>query len=79
MPTKVKKPDKATISLVMSEMGKKGGEERGKRIRAGQLPVSGAAVPKPTKCARCGVEQPSARAAWVHCRKSRGTKTESTK
>ena len=40
----------------MSEIGRKGG-----RARA-----------KPTPCARCGEVQPTARAAWVHCRKPRG-------
>lgn len=68
--------DSDLVSRVMKAMGKKGGEVTGKRIKAGILPVTGAAVPKPTKCARCGKLQPSARAAWVHCRKPRKGKIE---
>ncbi len=58
--------DPAAISL-----GRKGGLARGVKLRAGLVAVSGAAVPKPTACPRCGVEQPSARIAWVHCRRPR--------
>ena len=55
-------------------LGRLGGKARGKKLRAGLVPVSGAAVPKPTPCPRCGEVQPSARAAWVHCRKTRAKK-----
>jgi len=30
---------------------------------------------RPTKCERCGELQPTARAAWMHCRKPRAKKT----
>jgi len=50
------------------KLGRLGGKARGALLKAGLIPVSGAAVPKPTLCPRCGIEQPSARAAWVHCR-----------
>lgn len=36
--------------------------------------LGGKAKAKPTKCARCGKIQPTARAAWVHCRKPRAKK-----
>ena len=49
-------------------MARLGGIARGELVRAGLLPVTGAAVPIPTVCLRCGVEQPSARIAWMHCR-----------
>jgi hypothetical protein len=48
--------------------GRKGGLARGESLRAGLVPLSGAAVAKPTKCPRCGEDQPSARIAWMHCR-----------
>ena len=42
-------------------------------IRSGELPQSakGGKPRKPTACPRCGLEQPSARIAWMHCRASR--------
>lgn len=41
-----------------------------RKIRSGELPKSaaGGRPGTPTKCERCGEMQPSARAAWVHCR-----------
>ena len=59
--------------MTVVEAGRRGGIARGKGIRAGTIPLSGAAVPIPTKCPRCHKVQPSARAAWRHCRnKKRG-------
>ena len=52
-------------------LGRRGGKARGEKLRAGLIPLSGAAVPKPTLCPRCGQEQASARAAWRHCRTPR--------
>jgi hypothetical protein len=37
--------------------------------------LGGKARAKPTACERCGKIQPTARAAWVHCRKPRVRKT----
>jgi hypothetical protein len=68
------------ISEVMKDIGRRGGLATGEGRRAGTIPLSGAAIPKPTVCPRCGVEQPSARAAWVHCRKPKvKTKTAAKK
>ena len=67
----------ATKSLTWSAavaLGRKGGLARGAGLRAGTIALSGAAVPIPTACIRCGEVQPSARAAWVHCRIPRGEK-----
>ncbi len=36
--------------------------------------LGGRARAKPTVCPRCGEVQPTARAAWVHCRKARKSK-----
>lgn len=43
---------------------------RWEKIRAGEspAPTGGGRKPTPTKCERCGELQPSARAAWIHCR-----------
>jgi hypothetical protein len=65
---------KSTGGMTVSEAGRLGGIKRGEGLRAGTVRVSGAAVPIPTICPRCGVEQPSARQAWVHCRKPRTAK-----
>jgi hypothetical protein len=62
---------KKSSNMSVSEAGRLGGIARGEGLRSGEIEVSGAAVPKPTVCPRCGKEQPSARAAWVHCRKPR--------
>jgi hypothetical protein len=42
-------------------------------LDSGELPASaaGGRHPKPTKCARCGLVQPSFREAFVHCRTKR--------
>jgi len=58
--------DPAAVSL-----GRRGGLARGVLLRAGIVARSGQSVAKPTRCARCGVELPSARAAWRHCRQTR--------
>jgi hypothetical protein len=57
--------------MTVAEAGRRGGIKRGEGLRAGTVELSGAAVAKPTVCPRCGKTQPSARAAWVHCRKTR--------
>lgn len=54
--------------MTVSEMASLGGIAHGEGVRDGTIPISGAAVPKPTICPRCGEEQPSARIAWMHCR-----------
>lgn len=63
-------------SMTTAAAGRLGGLARAERLAAGEITIepAGAAVPKPTICPRCGVEQPSARAAWVHCRKPRTKK-----
>lgn len=65
--------------MTVSEMARLGGIARGEKVRAGLLPVTGAAVPKPTVCPRCGKIQPSARQAWVHCRKPKANKKAAEK
>lgn len=42
-----------------------------KAATAAATAASPATKKKPTPCARCGEVQPSARAAWVHCRDPR--------
>ncbi|MDP8990436.1 MAG: hypothetical protein M3N41_10215 [Acidobacteriota bacterium] len=64
----------AKKEMTVKEMASLGGIARAEMVKAGLLPVTGAAVPKPTVCPRCGVEQPSARQAWVHCRVPKGKK-----
>jgi hypothetical protein len=76
---KKKAVDPAMVSAVMAEMGRRGGTARGEGLRAGTVELSGAAVPKPTVCPRCGETQPSARAAWVHCRKPKAKKAGTKK
>ena len=56
------------VSVYMAKIGRKGGKAKGKLVRAGEIAVSGAAVPIPTPCPRCGETMPSARQAWRHCR-----------
>lgn len=43
---------------------------KARKIRSGELPKSaaGGRPATPTACERCGETQPSARAAWMHCR-----------
>jgi hypothetical protein len=65
--------------MSVADAGRLGGIARGEKVRAGEVEVSGAAVPKPTKCPRCGQTQPSARAAWVHCRKPQAKKKTAKK
>jgi hypothetical protein len=60
--------------MTVAEAGRRGGIARGKALRAGTTPLSGAAVAKPTPCPRCGKTQPSARIAWMHCRKPKTKK-----
>jgi len=66
---------KKASEMSVSEAGRLGGIARGKGLRSGKVELSGAAVAKPTVCPRCGNEQPSARAAWMHCRKPRVKKS----
>lgn len=66
----MKTPRKSRSAVAM---GRKGGLARAARLRAGEIPVSGAAVPKPTYCGRCGELQPSAALAKAH-RKSENCK-----
>jgi hypothetical protein len=47
-------------------LGRKGGLARGERLRAGEIPLSGAATPQPRYCARCGVLCESASLAKAH-------------
>lgn len=51
----------------------KAARRKAQMLHSGELPASaaGGRKPKPTLCARCGVEQPSARVAWMHCRAHR--------
>jgi hypothetical protein len=68
MANTTEKPTSEEISKVMKHIGSLGGIAHGELVRSGEIPVSGKAVPIPTICPRCGVEQPSARIAWRHCR-----------
>jgi len=63
-----KKRVPTAVSEYMAKIGAKGGKARGVELRARRVPVTGAAVPKETPCARCGEILPSARQAWRHCR-----------
>ncbi len=58
------------------KLGRKGGKARGESLRAGRVPVTGAAArgPVPTECPRCGEVQESARVAWKHCRRKNKVK-----
>jgi len=58
-------------SMTVAEMARLGGLAHAEGVREGRIPLSGAAVPKPTVCPRCGKTQPSARAAWRHCRQAK--------
>jgi hypothetical protein len=51
-----------------SDAGRLGGKARAKKLREAAGINLGGRPKKPTKCPRCGVEQPSARAAFLHCR-----------
>lgn len=53
-------------------------QRKARMVASGELPASAAGGRKavPTKCIRCGVTQPSARAAWMHCRASRQHNTQ---
>jgi hypothetical protein len=57
--------------MTVVEAGRRGGIARGESLRAGRIPMSGAAVPIPTVCPRCGEMQPGARIAWLHCRSTK--------
>ena len=57
---------------------RKAAHRKAELIRSGDLPASaaGGRKPKPTACERCGKTQPSARAAWMHCRPQRKKSTK---
>lgn len=73
-----KKPDPA-IREYLAEIGRRGGEAKvakgfAKMPKTQLLAVAsqgGKAGAIETPCPRCGKLQPSARAAWMHCRKPR--------
>jgi hypothetical protein len=41
------------LKLAATELGRRGGLARGKNQKAGAVPLTGAAVPKPTLCLHC--------------------------
>ena len=60
------KKNPAAVELAALRMVKMTPEERSQVAAMG-----GKARAKPTRCPRCGLLLPTARAAWLHCRKPR--------
>jgi hypothetical protein len=60
------KPRKTDTSL--TEHQRNAANAKNALAAAGKVAVGGRPA-IPTDCPRCGREQPSARAAWMHCRK----------
>lgn len=56
----------------ITEVARMGGKARAAAIANGDAPETRGRKAVPTPCERCGAVQPSARAAWMHCRKPRG-------
>lgn len=63
------------LNRAAAALGKKGGKSRSeKKLRAvAENAKQGGRPPVPTPCRKCGEIQPSARAAWAHCLKVKGT------